>query len=105
MASSMDPGLGSTPMAMLPNRCDSNSSRSLGMAKACGRGYTLRTRQWPQLQQQSKATPGFGDGDGAVVKTAGRWSASSPQPLHVGTCSIGAPVIGLLFGHYFAGQL
>ena len=59
MASSMDLGLGSTPMAMLPNRCDSNSSRSSGMAKASGRGYTLRTWRLPPLQQQSKAIRGF----------------------------------------------
>ena len=56
---SMDPAPGSTPMAMLPNRCDSNSSRSSGMAKASGRGYTLRTRRLPPLQQQSKAILGF----------------------------------------------
>ena len=48
-----------TPMAMLPNRCDSNSSRSSAMAKASGRGYTLRTRRLPPLQQQSKAILGF----------------------------------------------
>ena len=53
------PGTWSTPMAMLPNRCDSNSSRSSGMAKASGRGYTLRTRRLPPLQQQSKAILGF----------------------------------------------
>jgi NAD(P)-dependent dehydrogenase (short-subunit alcohol dehydrogenase family) len=55
MVSSMDPAPGSTPMAMLPDRCDSNSSRSSGMAKASGRGYTLRTRRLPPLRQQSKA--------------------------------------------------
>ena len=38
--SSMDPAPGSTPMAMLPDRCDSSSFRSSGMAKAFGRGYT-----------------------------------------------------------------
>ena len=29
------------------------------MAKASGRGYTLRTRRLPLLQQQSAAIPGF----------------------------------------------
>ena len=59
MASSMDPAPGSPPMAMLPNRCDSNSSRSSGMAKASGRDYTLRTRRLPPLRQQGKAILGF----------------------------------------------
>ena len=59
MASSTDPAPGSTPMAMLPNRCDNNSSRSSGMAKASGRGYTLRTRRLPTLQQSSAAILGF----------------------------------------------
>jgi 2-alkyl-3-oxoalkanoate reductase len=53
------PGTGSTPMAMLPDRCDSKSSRSSGMAKASGHGYTLRTRRSPPLQQPSKAILGF----------------------------------------------
>ena len=58
-ASFMDPAPGSPPMAMLPDRCDSNSSRSSGTAKASGRGYTLRTRRSPRLQQPSKAILGF----------------------------------------------
>ena len=36
-----------------------NSSRSSGMAKASGRGYILRTRRLPPLQQQNKAILGF----------------------------------------------
>ena len=52
------PALGSTPMAMLPDRCDSNSSRSSEVAKGSGRGYTLRTRRLPPLQQQSEAIQG-----------------------------------------------
>jgi len=59
MASSMDPAPGSTPTAMLPDRCDSSSFRSSGMAKAFGRGYTLRTRRLPPLQRRSKAILGF----------------------------------------------
>ncbi len=53
------PGTWFTPMAMLPNRFDSNTSRSSRMAKASGRGYTLRTPRLPPLQQQSKALLGF----------------------------------------------
>ena len=55
MASSMDPALGLTPMVMLLDSCDSNNSRSSGMVKASGRGYTLKTEQLPRLRQQSKA--------------------------------------------------
>jgi nucleoside-diphosphate-sugar epimerase len=50
---------GSTPTVMLPNRFDSNNSRSSEMAKASGRGYTLKTRQWLRLRQQSMANQGF----------------------------------------------
>ena len=56
---STDPAPGSAPMAMRPNRCDGNSSRLSGVAKASGRGYTLRTRRLPPLQQQSKVRLGF----------------------------------------------
>ena|ERR1041385_3949907 len=41
------PGTWFTLRAMLPNRCDSNSFPSSGMAKASGRGYILRTRRLP----------------------------------------------------------
>jgi 2-alkyl-3-oxoalkanoate reductase len=53
------PGTWFNPTAMLPNRCDRNNFRSSGMAKAFGRGYTLRTRRLPPLQQRSKAILGF----------------------------------------------
>jgi nucleoside-diphosphate-sugar epimerase len=59
MDSSMDQAPGSAPMAMLAGRCDSDSSRSLAMARASGRGYTLRTRQLLPRQRPSKAILAF----------------------------------------------
>ena len=77
MVSSMDPAPGSTPMAMLPDRCDSSSFRSSGMAKAFGHGYTLRTRRLPPSQQQSRGNPGI-------------YLIANDQPLAVRDCRLPA---------------
>jgi 2-alkyl-3-oxoalkanoate reductase len=53
------PGTWFNPDGDVPNRCDSSSFLSSGMAKAFGRGYTLKTRRLPPLQQQSAAILGF----------------------------------------------
>jgi hypothetical protein len=58
MATFMALAPGSTRMETLPDKCERNSSRSSAMAKASGRGYTLVTRRWSPLQQQSVAILG-----------------------------------------------
>ena len=53
------PGTWFNPDGDVARQVRQNSFQSSGMAKASGHGYTLRTRRWPLLQQQSAAILGF----------------------------------------------
>src|SRR5262245_43481435 len=59
MVSSMDPAPGSTPMVMLPDRCDSSSFRSSGMAKGSGRGLHIEDAALATIAAAEQGNPGI----------------------------------------------